>query len=665
MSRSDSSPLPSRIVPEASDRRTGLGLVMVTLLVLAALLTAYANAWNVPFIFDDLTAIRANASIRDLSQPATVLFPPTATGDTVEGRPILNLSFALNYAISGTAVWSYHAFNLGIHFINALLLLGIVRRTWPRLEPQPARRQFILLVSGGLALVWALHPLQTASVTYLSRRVESLAALFLLLTLYAFIRGATMRQDESVTEAPRMQRRAPIVWFGVAIAACLLGVATKEVAAAAPLVIFLYDRTFLAGSWARAWRERSSVYLGLAATWIALAILILLSPDRGGTAGFGTGVSPWHYLLTQCTALVHYLRLAIWPQPLVFDYGNALVTSPGQVGLQGIAVVTLLVLTVLALRFRPVLGFFGAVFFLLLAPSSSVIPIATQTIAEHRMYLPLFPVLAVAALGLTRINRTAALLVLPLAALVGGGLTFARNTYYRSEVSIWADTVAKRQDNARAHNNLGNALIRAGRAAEALPQFAAAVQLDPTSAESRSNLATALARDGQAAEALDHFAAATALAPAVPEIHYGFGMALLRAGRVNAGRDELRQAMALDPTNAEIPYQLANALALTESTTEARALYEKALALDPNHAAAHNHLGLLIAQSGGLEASIPQFEAALRIRADYPEAHANLGNALLRLGRTGRAIPHLEAALRLRPDMRGVREALEQARRNQ
>eukprot|EP01035_Chromulina_nebulosa_P064498 gene64498-88221_t len=139
-------------------------------------------------------------------------------------------------------------------------------------------------------------------------------ALCCLLTLYTFVRSLT---------APR-----PVRWQALSCLACLLGIASKEVMVAAPLLVFAYDRTFVAGTIAAAWRARRGYYLALASTWLLLVVLVLGNTRRGGTAGFGSGVDVLDYALTQLHALTHYLRLALWPHPLVFDYGLVTVTAP-------------------------------------------------------------------------------------------------------------------------------------------------------------------------------------------------------------------------------------------------------------------------------------------------------------------------------------------------
>ena len=189
------------------------------------------------------------------------------------------------------------------------------------------------------AALWALHPLQTESVTCIAQRTESLCGLFYLLTLYAFARATLL----AVQPAPGWSALTPTRWLVLSVLSCLLGMATKEVMVTAPVLVFLFDRTFVARSFAAAWRARRSYYVALAATWLGLlALLFLGSGARGASAGFGLGVTGWTYLLKQGEAVLLYLRLAVWPYPLVLDYGTA-VGRPDLPFLgQGLAVVALL-----------------------------------------------------------------------------------------------------------------------------------------------------------------------------------------------------------------------------------------------------------------------------------------------------------------------------------
>src|ERR1039458_595429 len=156
----------------------------IPLLVVAVGLVAYHNSFTGPFIFDDMYTIRDNPTIRRVWPIWQALSPPHRGGTTVEGRPLINLSFAVNYALGAYHVWGYHALNLSVHILAGLTLLGVVRRTLR----QPRLRGRFSAAADGLALatavLWMVHPLQTESVTYIVQRAESLMGLFYLLTLY-------------------------------------------------------------------------------------------------------------------------------------------------------------------------------------------------------------------------------------------------------------------------------------------------------------------------------------------------------------------------------------------------------------------------------------------------------------------------------------------------
>src|ERR1019366_1035198 len=284
-----------------------------------------------------------------------------------------------------------------------------------------------LLLALMVAGLWAVHPLNTEAVTYVSERAESLMGLFYMTTLYFFVRG-----EES---------QRPAGWYVLSVIACLLGALTKEVIATAPLVVLLYDRTFCAGSFAGAWKPRWRYYLGLAAAWPLLAYLSLGTGQRG--VGFGNGVGWWSYALTSCRSVVLYLKLSVWPHPLVFDYGTAVVSRPGEVAPYALVLAALLLFSAVALRRWPAAGFACAWFFVILAPTSSVIPLAFQPTAEHRAYLPLLAVVCLGVLCLYRwLGRRGAVLLAALAVLLGW-LSFQRNKVYRSELALWSDTVVK------------------------------------------------------------------------------------------------------------------------------------------------------------------------------------------------------------------------------
>jgi hypothetical protein len=384
-------------------------------IVLSAV-AAYHNSLAGPFIYDDVSAIVDNPTIRRLWPIGPVLSPPCSSGETVGGRPLLNLSLAVNYALavkyakSGLQVRSYHVANLLIHVAAALLLLGILRRTFllPMLHDRfgPAAVPLALAI----ALVWMLHPLQTESVTFIVQRAESLVGFFYLLTLYCVIRGAAA----TPWTVPFFAARKPVtgndiageegdrppwswVWYAAAVLASLLGMACKEVMVTASLIVLLYDRTFLAGSFAEAWRRRWGLYLGLAATWGLLAYLVFSTGLIGRRPEMGAP-DAWGYVRSQPGVILHYLRLSLWPHPLCMNYEWPLADTLGEILPGAIVVGALLAAAAWGLWKRKAWGFLGAWFFLILAPSSSVLPLR-QLAFEHRMYLSLAAVAVLAVAG--------------------------------------------------------------------------------------------------------------------------------------------------------------------------------------------------------------------------------------------------------------------------
>jgi tetratricopeptide (TPR) repeat protein len=585
----------------SAPRPTWRGGLVVALVIAVATTGAYWNSLAVPFVFDDLPSIAENAAIRELA--SALALRHGEGGLTVNGRPLVALSLALNWKVSGPEVWSYHVFNLLVHVGAALVFFGVVRRTLKAWEARSKQTvEGMGWLAGAAALGWALHPLQTAAVTYVVQRAEAMAGFFYLLTLYGFIRSA----DE----------RAGGRWRAVSGTACLLGVLCKEIVVTAPLVVLLHDRTFVAGSFRAAWSARRNYYLALGASWLVVAFLVFAAEGRGGTAGLGTAITPWSYALTQAQALWLYLKLVCWPHPLIFDYGVA-ISSWAEAWLAVVGVNGVLAATVWALWRRPVAGYGAAVALLLLAPSSSVVPVATQTMAEHRLYLALGVGIVALAMGLMKLARpTGGAMVLGVVALLWGGMTVARNADYQSAQTLWADTVRKRPQNARAHNNLGFELFRAGRTGEALAYFREAVRLQPDYAEAHFNLGAALAQRDDARNA---------------QIHY-------------------REALRVEPGFARAHFALAQSLEEAGERDEARGHYEAAVKSVPEFADAHFRLGNLLAEAGQLPEALGHFEAAARIRPGDRWFETNLANALYALGRTREAIARFESVVAVHPD---------------
>jgi tetratricopeptide (TPR) repeat protein len=628
-------------------------------LILTAVALAYHNSLRVPFLFDDGPAILRNQTIRQLWALPGALQPPLE-GAGVTGRPLVNLSLAINYAWGGLAVPGYHMLNLLLHGLTSLTLWGVLRRTLCRPVVPAYYRVHAESLAGGVALWWSVHPLLTESVVCVVQRNEIMGGLFYLLTLYGFIRSAT-----SAEPAGGGERGTAIFWAGVAVASCLSGMASKEIMATAPFMVLLYDRTFVAGSFSSALKQRSRFYLSLAATWALLAWLMLGNNQRDGIVGFGLGVSGWEYLLTQCRALVIYLRLSLWPHPLVLDYGPDMVHGWREVWWQGMIVVSLLLGTLVALWRRPVLGFVGAWFFVILAPSSSFIPLTTQPMAEHRMYLPLVAVLMLLMVIGLRLLRRGRILVVLLVAITLGVTTDQRNQIYGDEERLWRDLLVKQPVNARAYASLAHYLVGQQRWAEAAECYEQGLRLRPDYADAQSDYASVLLRLDRRAEAIIHYQEARRLKPADAAIQFNLGLALAQSGRSTEARDLFAAILAHDSgrMSATLYYQLGNALFDLDQVAESAVAYRQALERDPNYPEAHHNLALVLVRLGRPAEAIPHYEAALRQLTNSAQAHHNFAIALERVGRVLEAIAQDEAALRLAPDFTAAREHRERLQR--
>lgn len=624
-------------LPAPTPNAPGRGRWLAVAVLLAAILAAYANSLHAPFVYDDILAIPENQTIRRLWPLGDVLLPQVEGGVTVSGRPVLNLSFALNHAVSGAAPWSYHVTNILIHAGAALALFGLVRRTLVRSGGVTAAtgERLALLV----AALWALHPLQTQAITYTVQRAESLMGFFYLFTVYAFVRGLDAG-DEA-----RQRRR----WWAASVGACVLGVGTKEVMATAPLLVLLYDRTFAAGSFARALRERRGYFAALFATWLVLAALLATTGgNRGGTVGLGVGLPLWAYPLTQFQALARYLGLSFWPSPLTFEYGTFWVKAAGDILPYALVVLPLLAATVFALWRRPALGFLGVWFFLILAPTS-LAPGTIQMIVEHRMYLPLAAVVTAVVLGLWRVAGSRALAGCGAIALALAAATAARNHDYRSNLALWADTVAKRPLNPRAHQGLAEALEAAGRFDEAIRVRQEAIRLLPDESQYHYNLALTLADAGKLDEAMRHYQLSLQLFPNEPRTHNNLAVLLVKQGRNTEALTHYAEAVRLRPNDAQYHYNHGVALMREKRAAEARASYEAALRLKPDHADAHYNLAAIDIGEGRLDEALAHYDAALRAKPDDPEYGAARGNALIRARRLPDALAQFDAVLARHP----------------
>jgi tetratricopeptide (TPR) repeat protein len=550
--------------------------ILLPWLLAAAGALLYANGLRGPFIFDDHFSIAGNEPLRAMEFPWA---PPAHT--PLSARPVVAFSFALNHALGGLDVRGYHAVNIALHVLAALVLYGVVRRT---LLLEGLRARFgaaSAWLAAAAALLWMVHPVQTECVNYLTQRTESLMSLFYLLTLYGAVRS-------------RVGSRA---WAAVAVLACALGMATKESMVTAPVMVALFDWAYRSGPWAPLARRRAGLYAGLAGTWLILAALMAGSP-RGDSVGAGLGVTQVQYALNQLQAIARYMKLAVWPSPLTIDYGEPGALSLGEVAPAALVVLLALASTAALLLLRPRAGYPAAWFFALLAPTSSVVPITTEVAAERRMYLALAGLVALAVCGAYAglealrarrpraaavMTRAAAGLVLAVAAIFAA-MTRARTDLYSRPADLWRSAVACVPGNFRAHSNLGALLLAEGRLDESMDHHQRAMGLKPGSAIANNNFANALLAAGRLDEAIEHYRAAIRDEPGAPEPRYNLATALARQGRFAEAAAEYEEITRMRPRHADAQRALGKALAAIGRPAEGLERLREAMRLEPGRA---------------------------------------------------------------------------------
>jgi hypothetical protein len=543
---------------ETAPCRAGYAL----LIVLAGAL-AYASSFGGAFVDqDDFGSILHNAHIRSLRNPwRAMALPPYLLGEgaTAAGRPVLGLSLAINCALTGTAPRGFHWGNLLIHLCAGLCVFGVIRRTlWlPRaggFADRAACRR-----AAAAALIWTLHPLNTQAVTYLVQRAESQAGLLYLLTVYCAIRA---------WDSAHARR-----WIAGALLACLLGMCTKQTVATAPLLVWAYDALLRTGSWRAAWQRRWRLYGSLAACWLPLGALHVwvLGAD---IAGDFASASPWRYAFMQPGVVLHYLRLAFWPHPLIFQHHWP--PAPLPAALPALVVVGVAVVVCLWAAARvKAWSFAGVWFWLMLAPSSSFYPQrGYNAVCEYRMYLALAAVVAVGVLLVAWVLRhwlprtlprhLAGVALTGVVALALGWRTQRRNHDYHDMVTLYAASAAQQPAHWDLRRRIGDICMERGEPAAALAWYEQALAIAPDAAPVYASRGRALLALQRGHDALSNYLAASEHCPHTEQFHVEAGLAKQRVGDL----------------------------------TGAVALWEGVLAREPDHAIAHVLLSTAYAQLG-------------------------------------------------------------------
>jgi tetratricopeptide (TPR) repeat protein len=492
-------------------------------------------------------------------------------------RPVLVATYWANFLLSGTQPLSYHVVNLLLHAGAGVLVFFILDRVLEISGLKDGRRRWYALFGAALFL---LHPLQTESVDYIAGRSELVAGFLFFAAWLVFLRSFE-----------------GAVGFGRALAILVLAGAAvlgKESAICLPAILIATDLFWPRDGLVAQFRRRLKLYVPFVVGGVLGALYILRGLTTGG-AGTSAGVSPLSYALTQCKVILIYIRLFLIPVGQNGDWQLPFYHSLTTGGAWIYVVLMAALLGGIAWLYRrDRLSAFGLLIFLLmLAPTSSVVPIK-DALAERRMYVPIVGlILATVALAL-RLRLSAATLK-PIAVGVVVCVAFLcwhRSQIWVSDVTFWRDSAIKNPANARAYYGLGVALMKSQKCAAAIPEFVAARSRDSGNYELVWDLASAYECNRQpemAVSLLHSFAAARPSASSYNRLAY----VEASLGHTSQALEAIENALRLDPNNAtSFAYRGLAKVALSDFSG-ADVDFQRALEIEPDNKIALHGLDLV------------------------------------------------------------------------
>lgn len=658
--------------------------ILPYIFLFALVAVAYGNTLDHAFQYDDVNQILKKPWVRDTDKISEFLLNPAV-------RPVVILSFNLNHVISGFDVWSYHVFNILVHLGVVLMLYRLVLLTGkgivvPNTSPPAFRRMAFFA-----AALFAVHPLGTQTVTYISSRSSGLATLFYLITMELFFRGLLKKRDSE-----NKLTASSLLCFGGAGFSLLLGGSSKLIIITIPAMMFLYHFYFFSGQSFVAWLKRLAPVLILVGTPLFGVIAWRMMSPEGILPTGKTYMTGAQYLLTQTQVIpFEYFKKMLLPINQSIDVDFPLITSWADWrNYSGIAVLSLYVLiTIRASRSQPWIAFGLAWMGITILPTSSFVPLHDVAV-EHRTYLPLVGFcIAVSGLlenGLQWVRnvspgrevwllRFAMLVVVLMAALLVN-----RNQVWQSDVSLWADAKKKAPRFIRPYSNLGEAYDKLGNYEKAIGEFKAAleinpnytfalnnlgnvygklkqfelakgyfervVKLDPNYAPAFYNLGRAYQALNQRGDALQSYRRAFELKPYFEEALYNFSMLAIQAGQPDQAVETLQKYIEYYPGNYQGYFGLGNAYLLLRRFDEAIVQFRKTGEIKPNYPLAFINLALAQLQSGKIDEAIITYNDLLKKSPGIAGVHLNLGLIYSQhRPNNEKALFHLQESLRLDP----------------
>jgi protein O-mannosyl-transferase len=689
------------------------------ILIAAVTLVIYSNVYSGPFVFDGKVQIENDQKIKDLEHYVSLK-------SFKSRRSIVQFSFALNYQLGKFNPVGYHLVNILIHLTNGVLAYFLALNVFGRLsffqveqgkppvvprshgkrkkktrKSSPSTQKSGTMASPSfripsmalwVALLFTAHPIQTQAVTYIVQRYTSMSAMFYLVSvlLYIHARNLQLKMGELGENSARgndfikpdsgKNSTAPfsskiLFCFAASVLSGVFAFLSKENAATLPGIILLVEYFLFDKSW-QGWKKK---LLWVVPTGALLAFLALyfLSSTRGlkfenlledvSILTRETGaVDRWSYLCTQFNVFVEYIRLLFFPCGQNVDHMYPLKSGffDGLTPLAFIFVIMVIGVGIWNIRKRPAVSFGIFWFFMTLSIESSIFPIS-DTMFEHRLYLPVFgfAVSVVYAVFQLFSNRKVLANLFLAAGIVTLGLgTYARNKVWQGALTLWEDSARKNPENHRAHTNYGAELNEIGQLDLAIREYSKALEIKPDFADANNNLGSALMQRGQFEEAIQCFSKALQNKSRFAAANNNMGVALSLKGDLNGAIRYFRKALSITPFFAEAHNGLGNALAQQGHVEKAMLEWARASEMDPHYAKPHYNMGVAFERKGDMRKAKKSFSEAVRINPDYAQAYSRLGFISARQGDYETAMRLFKKALEINPRLadaqRGFREMI-------
>jgi len=602
------------------------GRVLFFLLFPAIGLLIYSNTFHSPFILDDAHQIYENPYIR-MTDFSWRIFSDVMKGPSAS-RPLAHFSFAINYYLHRYNLPGYHLVNLIIHLMTGILLFLFFRATLRVCAQNHIvamdKNNRLFSIAFFAAMLWMIHPVNTQSVTYVVQRMNSMAAMFYILSLWLYTKARLYQQRRAGADTPLSKKKRVVgMYFAGCAVSGVCALASKQNAAVLPLFIVLYEWFFFQDLRNPFSRKRMLwVLCGLVV--FAVIALMYLGGDPADRILSGYDRRDFNLpqrLMTELRIVIYYISLLLLPRPgrLNLDYDYPLsdsLTSPATTLICLVSILSLILFAFRAAKPHRLVSFGILWFFGNLLVESSIIPLAP--IFEHRTYLPyMVPALAAVYFVFTRFKKKGrAVILLSLTATLFLFWTYQRNDTWRSKVSLWQDCVLKSPEKARPYSGLGAALAEEGGFEAAVMNFKKAIRLEPDFLQAHLNL----------------------------------GYALFQQERYSEAEECFRNVMKFNPNSSLTHFRLADALRAQGKTDEAVEHYSRAVELNPNDLYAHHFLGIALYEAGRLEEAIASFRNALDLKKDDPEAYLGLGDVYMAQGDPAQAIAYYLKAVKIKPD---------------